>query len=90
VDTPPIINKLFMHPCKVGKGTNIQVISAKGHFCAYPTLFAPAWVVASELTCLAPLAPRRVARIARPPLWSRTHVTAGPLSCLPARPNCLA
>ena len=37
-DTPPIRNKLFSVPCKAPEGTNTQVASAKGHFCAYPTL----------------------------------------------------
>ena len=37
-DTPSIRNRLFLGPYKAPKGTNTKVTSAKGHFCADPTL----------------------------------------------------
>ena len=38
-DTPSIRNTMFVGPCKVPKGTNTKVTSAKGPFCAYPTIY---------------------------------------------------
>ena len=35
--TPPSINKTLLGPYQALQGTNTQVTSTKGHFCAYPT-----------------------------------------------------